>query len=116
MMPAFIGPGLPAEFAVPAAFGDLATSLLAFASILTYRWERVSLILTALYTVVGATDLLNNVYRTIALNINPTSFGVAYLIPILYVPLLLLMHGVTIWLLIRTQISRVYTVSNQSAA
>ncbi len=116
LMPAFIGPGLPAQFAVPAAYGDLATSLLALASILTYRWERVSLVLTALYTIVGATDLLSNVYRTVALNINPASFGVAYLIPVLYVPLLLLMHGFTVWLLIRKQTSRVYAVSSQSAA
>jgi hypothetical protein len=115
LMPAFVGPHLPAEFAVPAAYGDLATSMLAVASILTYRWERVALILTVLYTALGATDLINNVYRTIALNIDPTSFGIAYLIVILYVPLLLLMHGVALWLLLRPQPSHVYSVSSQGA-
>jgi hypothetical protein len=103
LMPAFIGPNLPAAFAIPAAYGDFATSLLAIASILTYRWERVTLILTVLYTALGATDLINNVYRTIALNIDSASFGVTYLIPILYVPLLLLMHGFTLWPLLRPQ-------------
>jgi len=115
LMPAFVGPHLPAEFAVPAAYGDLATSVLAIASILTYRWERVALILTVLYTALGAMDLINNVYRTIALNIDPTSFGIAYLIVILYVPLLLLMHGVALWLLLRPQTSHVYSVSSQGA-
>jgi hypothetical protein len=116
LMPAFVGPNLPAEFAVPAAYGDFATSLLAIASILTYRWERVSLILTVLYTALGATDLINNVYRTIALNIDPASFGITYLIPILYVPLLLLMHGVTVLLLLRPQTSDVYSVSRRAVS
>jgi hypothetical protein len=114
LMPAFIGPNLPAAFAVPAAYGDFATSLLAIASILTYRWERVALIFTVLYTALGAADLINNVYRTIALNIDPSSFGITYLIPILYVPLLLLMHGVSIRLLLRPQTSRVYSVSSRA--
>jgi hypothetical protein len=111
LMPAFIGPNLPAAFAVPAAYGDLATSVLAIASILTYRWERLTLILTVLYTAIGATDLINNVYRTIALNIDPSSFGIAYLIPILYVPLLLIMHGVAIRLLLRPQTAQGYSVA-----
>ena len=111
LMPAFVGSNLPADFAVPAAYGDLATSLLAVASILTYRWERIALILTILYTVLGAADLINNIYRTIALNIEPASFGIAYLIPILYVPILLIMHGVTIWLVLRPQTSHVYAAA-----
>ncbi len=94
LMPAFIGSNLPAEFAVPAAYGDLATSVLAIASILAYRWERLSLVLT------------NNVYRTIALNIDPASFGIAYLIPILYVPVLLLSHGAA-FLLLRPRTSSI---------
>jgi len=102
LLPAFVGQGLPAAFAVPAAYGDLATSLLAIVSILTFRWERVALVFTVLYTVVGAADLINNVYRTIALNIQPEQFGISYVIPTLYVPLLLITHGVTAWMLLRT--------------
>jgi hypothetical protein len=115
LMPAFVGPHLPAAFALPAAYGDFATSLLAIASILTYRWERVALVFTVLYTALGATDLINNIYRTIALNIDPTSFGIAYLIVILYVPLLLLMHGFAFWLLLRPQTSHAYSAATQGA-
>ncbi len=102
LMPAFVGNGLPAAFAVPAAYGDLTTAMLAIASIVTFRWERVSLAFTVLYTVVGAADIVNNVYRTIALGIDkhPEQLGVAYLIVILYVPILLITNGLTAWLLL----------------
>jgi hypothetical protein len=103
LMPAFVGNGLPAAFAVPAAYGDLTTSMLAIASIVTFRWERVSLVFTALYTIIGAGDIVNNVYRVIALGIDqhPERLGVAYLIPILYVPVLFITHGIAAWLCLR---------------
>ena len=103
LMPAFVGNGLPAAFAIPAAYGDLTTSMLAIVSIVTYRWERVSMVFTVLYTVIGTADLINNVYRVIALGIDKNSdlLGVAYLIPILYVPILFITHGIAAWLLFK---------------
>jgi hypothetical protein len=103
LMPAFVGNGLPAAFAVPAAFGDLITSMLAIASIVTFRWERVSLAFTALYTIIGAADIVNNVYRVIALGIDQHTelLGVAYVIPVLYVPVLLITHGIAAWLCLK---------------
>lgn len=99
LMPAFVGAGLPAAFAVPAAYGDLTASILAIASIATFQWERTSLVFTLLYTLIGTADLINNFYLVITLGISnhPESFGVTYLIPILYVPLLLITHGITLW-------------------
>ncbi len=106
LMPAFLGPaGLPAAFAVPAAYGDFATSLLAIASIVTFRWERVALAFTVLYTLLGTADLINNIYRVMKLGILPENFSQTYAIPILYVPLLLITHGVTVWLLLSRQTS-----------
>jgi hypothetical protein len=103
LMPAFVGNGLPAAFAVPAAFGDLAASMLAIASIVTFRWERVSLVFTVLYTIIGAADIVNNVYRVIALGIDRHTelLGVAYVIVVLYVPLLLITHGIAAWLCLK---------------
>jgi hypothetical protein len=103
LMPAFVGNGLPAAFAVPAAYGDLTTAMLAIASIVTFRWERTSLVFTALYTVIGAVDLVNAVYLVIALGIaqHPERLGVAYLIPVLYVPLLFITHGIAAWLCLK---------------
>jgi hypothetical protein len=100
LMPTFVGAGLPAAFAVPAAYGDFATSMLAIASIVTFRWERTAMVFTVLYTFVGATDLINNVYNVIRLGITPESFGIAYVIPTVYVPLLLISHGIAIRLLL----------------
>jgi hypothetical protein len=103
LMPAFVGQGLPSAFAAPAAYGDLATSVLAIMSIVAFRWERIALLFTVLYTAVGAADLINNVYRVITLGIGerPESLGVAYTILILYVPLLMITHGLTAWLLLK---------------
>jgi hypothetical protein len=105
LMPAFVGPGLPAEFTIPAAYGDFATSLLAIASILTFRWERVALVFTALYTIVGAADLINNIYHVMKLGILPENFGSTYVIPIWYVPILLITHALTARLLLSRQAS-----------
>src|SRR5665213_3404003 len=99
LMPAFVGNGLPAAFAVPAAYGDLTTSMLAIVSIVTFRWEWASLIFTALYTIIGAADIVNNVYNVLALGVgqHPERLGVAYVIVVLYVPILLIPHGNTAW-------------------
>jgi hypothetical protein len=105
LMPSFVGPGLPAAFSIPAAYGDFATSLLAIASIVTYRWERASLVFTALYTMLGAADLINNIYHVVKLGILPENFGSTYVIPILYVPILLITHALTARLLLSRQAS-----------
>ena len=103
LMPAFVGNGLPAAFAVLAAYGDLATAILAIASILTFRWERVSLAFTILYTIIGAADIVNNVHNVISLGIDqhPERLGVAYLIVVLYVPVLFITHGIAAWLCLK---------------
>jgi hypothetical protein len=103
LMPAFVGNGLPAAFAVPAAYGDFTTGMLAIASIVTFRWERVSLVLTVLYTIIGVADIVNNVYRVVALGIDHHTelLGVAYVIVVLYVPVLLITHGITAWLCLK---------------
>jgi hypothetical protein len=103
LMPAFVGNGLPAAFAVPAAYGDLTTAMLAIASIVTFRWERLSLVFTALYTIIGAADLVNNVHLVFALGIaqHPELLGVAYLIPVLYVPILFITHAIATWLCLK---------------
>jgi hypothetical protein len=101
LMPTFVGAGLPAAFAVPAAYGDFATSILAIASIVTFQWERTAMVFTVLYTLIGAVDLINNIYNVMRLGITPESFGIAYVIPTVYVPVLLISHGIAIWLLLK---------------
>ena len=61
------------------------------------------MLFTVLYTAVGATDLTANVYRTITLGIDrhTESFGVAYVIVVLYVPLLIITHALAVRLLLK---------------
>ena len=120
LMPAFIGNGLPAAFATPAAYGDFATGMLAVASILTHKWERVSLGFTVLYTTIGTADIVNNVYRVITLGIDHHTelLGVTYVIVVLYVPILLITHGIAAWLCFKPAdtVADVFAVRQESVS
>ena len=90
LAPGAIYPGIPAQFAYPAAFGDLLTALLAMTAILA-RLPR-SLVWT--FNVVGTLDLLAAI--TLAtLYGAPDFMGPAYWIPAFWVPALLVTHYLT---------------------
>src|SRR5215469_7225229 len=94
-------PGLPAEFAYPAAFGDLVTAIIAFASIpLVLRGSRLAKPIVWIFNVFGTVDLLvaittGTIYNAVV------AMGPAYWIPAFWVPLLLVTHYVTFVLLRR---------------
>jgi hypothetical protein len=94
-------PGMPPQFAYPAAFGDLITAVLAFASIpLVLRGSRVAKPAVWIFNIFGTLDLL--VAITFATIYNaPARMGPAYWIPAFWVPLLLVTHYVTFILLRR---------------
>ncbi len=83
---------LPKGFAYPAAYGDLATGLLALLSLVALRggW-RLALPLVWLFNIVGTLDLVNAVYQGIRLDA-AYSFGAAWYIPTFLVPALLVTH------------------------
>src|ERR1041384_6107082 len=88
-------PGLPLEFAWPAALGDLVAAALAFTSIfLVLRdWKRARP-LVWVFNVWGTLDLL--VAITLAtVHSAPVFMGPAYWIPAFWVPALLVTHYVT---------------------
>ena|SRR5271170_3044628 len=58
LLPGFVGPQLPAAFAVPAAYGDFATGLLAILVVLTARVRVLFWPLVWVFNVVGAADLI----------------------------------------------------------
>ena len=103
LLPGFVGADLPAAFAEPAAFGDLAASVLAILALLASRWRWLFWPLVVTFNTVGAGDLILDTYHAIAFNIAPNAgrLGAAYAIPILYVPGLMLTHGLSIYLLTR---------------
>ncbi len=94
-------PGMPSEFAYPAAFGDLITAFLAFAAIpLVLRGAHLAKPAVWFFNIFGTLDLLAAI--TIATIHNATvAMGPAYWIPALWVPLLLVTHYVTFVLLRR---------------
>lgn len=94
-------PGLPPEFAYPAALGDLITAIIAFAAIpFVLRSSGFAKPIVWTFNIFGTADLLAAI--TIATIYNaPMAMGPAYWIPAVAVPLLLVTHYVTFVLLRR---------------
>src|SRR6266436_3908709 len=94
-------PGLPAEFAYPAAFGDLVTAILALLAIpLVLRGSRAAKPAMWIFNVFGTVDLLVAIVTATIYNA-PVAMGPAYWIPAFWVPLLLVTHYVTFVVLLR---------------
>ena len=94
-------PGLPSEFAYPAAFGDLVTAILAFVAIpLVLRGSRAAKPAVWVFNVFGTIDLLVAIATATIYNA-PVEMGPAYWIPAFWVPLLLVTHYITFVLLLR---------------
>ena len=88
-------PGLPPEFAYPAAFGDLATAMIAFVAIpLVLRGSRLAKPTVWTFNIFGTLDLLAAITTATIYNA-PVTMGPAYWIPACWVPLLLVTHYVT---------------------
>jgi len=92
-------PGLPQEFAYPAAFGDLVTAIIAFVAIpLVLRGSRLAKPMVWIFNVFGTIDLLAAITTATIYNA-PVTMGPAYWIPACWVPLLLVTHYVTFMVL-----------------
>jgi hypothetical protein len=90
---------MPPEFAYPAAFGDLVTSIMALVAIpLVLRGSIFARPLVWVFNVFGTADLLVAIMTATIYNA-PIAMGPAYWIPAFWVPLLLVTHCVTFVLL-----------------
>jgi hypothetical protein len=103
LVPGVVSPDLPDAFAQPAAYGDLATSLLALLAIATLK-SRLGTIVVWVFNIVGTVDLLNAFYQgdRLGLGIAPGLQGAAYFIPTVLVPLLLVTHALVFRILVGT--------------
>jgi hypothetical protein len=98
LVPAVVKSPLPAAFADPVAYGDLATSVLAFACLFAVRARSGAAVPLAWVTnVVGAVDLIHAYYRGLTLR---PDVGSAYYIPAFIVPALLVTHGMMLKMLL----------------
>jgi hypothetical protein len=93
LVPGVVSPQLPAAFAQPAAYGDLATSMLALLAI-ALLGSRPGTIIVWVFNLVGTVDLLNAFYQAdrLGVGVAPGLQGAAYFIPTVVVPLLLVTH------------------------
>lgn len=89
LVPGIVDPQLPVQFAVPAAYGDLAAGLLAITALIALRsgWSIV-LPIVWLFNVVGTVDLLNALSHAEAI----PYLNAGWFIPTFFVPLLLVTH------------------------
>ena len=105
ILPGFVGPDLPADFATFAAYGDFATGLLAMLALLTIRLRPLFWLFVVAFNVAGAVDILVDYYHGNALGLPDLAgqLGAGYAIPIIYVPLLMITHAVAFYFLLRPQ-------------
>lgn len=105
IVPGVVGPGLPASFAVPAAYGDFAAGILAIAALLTVRIRPLFWLFVAAFNLVGAADLILNYYHATQVGLPALAgqMGATYAIPILLVPLLMITNLVALYWLVRPQ-------------
>jgi hypothetical protein len=105
---AFVVPGvvsaqLPAAFARPAAYGDLATAVLALLALATFG-TRTGTAPAWIFNMFGTADLLFAFYQgnRISLSNTPGLLGAGFFIVTVLVPLLLITHGLAFRILLRT--------------
>ncbi|HEV2521468.1 MAG TPA: hypothetical protein VGT24_03730 [Candidatus Acidoferrales bacterium] len=119
ILPGVIGPNLPiAGFATFAAYWDLATGVLAMLALLTVRIRPLFWLFVVAFNLVGMIDLLLDYYHAVRVGLPAMAgqLGATYAIPIIYVPLLMITHGVAFYLLLRPQPKAVRSLAGDAAA
>jgi hypothetical protein len=119
ILPGFVGPNLPVSFATFAAYWDFATGVLALLALLTVRIRPLFWLFVVAFNLVGTIDLIFDYYHAIRLDVPSMAgqLGAAYVIPILYVPLLMITHIAAFHLLFknRSQSAQSRAVSTATA-
>ena len=117
----FILPGvvgtLPASFARTAAYGDFVTGVLAIIALLTVRIPWLFRVFVVAFNIAGAADILIDYYHATVqgLPFAAGQLGAAYVIPVLYVPVLMITHGIAFYLLLRPQRATAPVLVGQTA-
>jgi hypothetical protein len=102
LVPGVVSPSLPAAFAAPAAYGDLAAGILAIiATIALSKTASWAIAAVWLFNLWGASDFLFAMYQGPRIQIDPGALGAAFFIPTAFVPPLLVTHFLIFRLLVR---------------
>ncbi|HEY4168594.1 MAG TPA: hypothetical protein VGM96_17540 [Reyranella sp.] len=102
IVPGVVSPDLPASFAAFAAYWDFATGLLAILALLTVRVRPLFWSFVVAFNAVGLLDIILDYAHAVQLGLaeQAGNLGAAYAIPILYVPLLVITHVTSFYMLL----------------
>ena len=102
VVPQVTGAPLPLVFAAPAAIGNLLAMMLAFVAVLALRlrWP-FALVLVWVFNIEGSVDLLLASLQGVRYGFPTLQVGPVWYIPTFVVPLLLVIHVLIFWLLLR---------------
>lgn len=105
ILPGVTGTNLPLSFAEFAAYWDLATGVLAILALLAVRIRSLFWFFVVAFNLVGVIDLVLDYYHAIKVGLPATAgqLGSTYVIPVIYVPLLMITHAVAFSLLLRNR-------------
>jgi hypothetical protein len=106
IVPGVVSPELPAAFAQPAAYGDLISAILALLALATLGTP-TGTAAAWVFNTFGTADLLFAFYQgdRISLPNTPGLLGAGYFLLTVYVPLLLITHGLAFRILLRTKVA-----------
>lgn len=98
LVPALNQPGMPTDFAIAAAYGDLLSGILALVALIALkgRWM-IAIPLVWIFSIVGAVDLANALRQDDAI----LYMGATWFIPTFVVPILLVTHAMVFARLIK---------------
>lgn len=107
LLPGVVGANLPAGFATFCAYGDFATGVLALLALLTVRIRPLFWSFVVAFNIVGVIDLVVDYYNAIRLQLPAVAgqLGATYVIPIIYVPMLMITHIAAFYWLLRKPVS-----------
>jgi hypothetical protein len=105
IVPGVVSPDLPQSFATVAAYGDFATGVLALLALALIQTRPLFWTMVVAYNLVGIGDLLIDYYDATMAGLPAVAgeFGGMYVIPIIYVPILMITHIASFYLLLRAQ-------------
>jgi hypothetical protein len=118
ILPGVVSPNLPASFATFAAYGDFATGVLAILALLTTRIRPLFWLFVVAFNLAGVVDIIVDYYRAVQVGLPAVAgqLGATYVIPIIYVPVLMITHCVAFYLLLRPQLKAARALAGEPAA
>ena len=102
LVPGVVSPNLPDAFARPEAYGDLIAAILALLTLLLLP-RGTGIVMAWIFNIWGTLDLLNAFYQGNAAGLLAGQLGAAYFIPVFFVPILLITHGLAFRILLQHQ-------------